>query len=182
MSMSVEDKLIQDVPAAVVPAAGEKTKASGLICGGTGKLTEFRFDEPYATPSAPAANLASATFATTFILVDDPGDRVWINAAMSWYATFTAAGSVDVTFAIVRDGTPVYTITQSVANPVATGATVSNIARLQFVDLPLAGATMPALTPVTYSLYVTTPVAVAFSTGPFTLSVAEIEPNRPGIF
>ncbi|OAT85311.1 hypothetical protein [Desulfotomaculum copahuensis] len=180
--MSGEDKLIQDLPAADLSAAGEDAQASGFFTGATGKLTEFRFNEPYATPSAPAGNLASATFATTFILVDDPGDLVWINATMSWYATFTAAGSVDVIFSIVRDGTPIYSITQSVANPVAAGATVSNIARLQYVDLPLAGVSKPTLTPVTYSLYVTTATAVAFSTGPFTLSVAEIEPNRPGIF
>ncbi|MEW6275081.1 MAG: hypothetical protein AB1556_08210 [Bacillota bacterium] len=143
-----------------------------------GRLSEFRFNEPFSAPVGTPINLFSATLATTFILVDDPGDRVWVNAAVRWFANFTAVGTVTVTFTLLRDGVPILAINQTVFNPVAGAATVSNVFRLQYVDLPLSGLAIPTLTPVVYTLQASTISTTAFTTGPVTLSVAEIEPNR----
>lgn len=138
----------------------------------SGKLSEFRFYEPFSSPVATPINLYSAALASTFILVSDEKNRIWINAAVRWFNNFSAIGIATVTFTLFRDGIPIYTINQSVFNPLNEAVTVSNVLRLQYVDSP----NKTALTPVVYTLQATTSVNTAFSTGPITLSAAEIKP------
>ncbi|MBE3519680.1 MAG: hypothetical protein IMW97_05180 [Firmicutes bacterium] len=141
----------------------------------SGTLTEFRFNEPLSAPTGTPANLFSYTLATTYVLLDDSEDRVWVNATARWYVTFSALGSANVTFTIYRNGVAVFSAVQSVFNPIAGAATVSNVVHLQYVDVPLSGTAVTALTPVTYSFAATTEaVGPIFTSGPVTLSVAEI--------
>lgn len=148
-----------------------------------GKLSEFRFNEPLPIPGPTPISLFDATLASTFLLVDDPGDRVWVNAAVSWYADFTAVNQqVDVTFYIERDGIALYAVAQSLGTPVAptppaTTVRVQNGVRLQFVDQPLSALTTPELRPVVYSLRAYSDSPLTFTLGPVTLGAAEIEPN-----
>jgi len=165
-----------------MPDLNNEANTAGFPLLETGKLSEFRFSEPFSTPSAAPINLSSASLATTFVLVDDINDRVWINAAVSWFTNFAAVGTADVTFTLLRDGVPILSVTQSVFNPLAAAATVFNVVSIQFVDQPLAGMNVPplvppVLTPVTYTLNASTTSTTSFTTGPITLSAAEIEPN-----
>lgn len=151
--------------------------AAGFPLAESGRLSEFRFSEPFSSPVASPTNLFSATLAAVYIMADDIKDRIWINAAVRWYTNFTALGTADVTFTLLRDGVPIFSITQSAFNPLAAAATVSNISMLQYIDDPLAGAAMPVLTPIVYTLNASTTSTVSFTAGPATLSAAEIEPN-----
>lgn len=155
---------------------------AGFPTAEIGKLSEFRFNEPVSAPVAAPINLLSATLATTFVLVDDVNDRVWINAAVRWFSNFTLVSTGDVTFTLLRDGVPIFSVTQSAFNPLIVATTISNVVRLQYMDQPLAGITPTIITPqlptpVTYTLQATSLAAVNFTTGPITLSAAEIEPN-----
>lgn len=153
--------------------SNKNVSTSHLKFSKTGKLSEFRFQEPFSSPVASPINLYSTTLASTFILASDVENRTWINAAVRWFNNFTTSGIATVTFTLLRDSIPIYTINQSVFNPLSEVATVSNVLRLQNVDYPNA----TALTPVVYTLQATTTVNTAFSTGPITLSAAEIRPN-----
>ena len=139
-------------------------------------LSQFQFDEPLAAPAGTPANLFSYTLATTYIVLDHPGHKVWLNATIRWYATFTAVGSTDVTFTIYRDGMGIFSVTQSVFNPTATPKTISNVAHIQYVDTPLWGSTGPFPLAVTYSVSAGTESAgPVFASGPAILSVVEVE-------
>ncbi|HHY38155.1 MAG TPA: hypothetical protein GX507_04420 [Clostridia bacterium] len=163
------------------PISPVETEEFPLPIPERGKLTEFRFDEPLSAPTGPPVGLLSTTLATAFILADDPGDRIWINATLDWRATFTTVGIAYVTFQLLRNEEVIYSAVQSVFNPVAptppATAVVTNVLRMQYVDTPLAGAAKAEIVPVVYSLLATTTFPNISTVGPITLSVAEIEPN-----
>lgn len=138
------------------------------------RLTEFRFDENFALGNGSPVALTNAMLATTFILVDDPEDLVWLNATVHWFANLSPLQVINIVFNLERNGTLITGTQQSVSNPTGVAATVNNVARLQFIDAPLLGQENPPVTPVVYTLIASFNTA-AFTTGPITLSAAEIE-------
>lgn len=153
-----------------------------VIIHGLGRLTEFQFNEPIATPAAVPITLTNATLAQATINVDDFSDRVLISATVGWFNTFAAAGVVAATFTIRRNGIPIASVVQSVSSPTAE-ATVFNVARILFVDrplpeiLPVGSGSVPGGIQVTYTLTSDASAATAATTGPITLTLAEIERN-----
>ncbi|OAT85310.1 hypothetical protein [Desulfotomaculum copahuensis] len=148
-----------------------------------GRLTGLQVTEPAAKfgtitpPMAFPVAPAFTTLATVTIFVDDTTDRVWLNGTVGWYASFTAVGTVEATFQILRGTTVVYqirqAITSSTAIPAPPPALVYNIANLEHID------DTPVTAPgnVTYTLQAQASAAGAFTSGPVTLTAAEIEPN-----
>ncbi|MEW6275082.1 MAG: hypothetical protein AB1556_08215 [Bacillota bacterium] len=150
-----------------------------------GKLTEFQVAEPAAlfgnlTPpvSFPVAP-AFVDLATVSVFVDDTTDRVWLNATVGWFASFTAIGTLEATFQLLRETVVIYETRQAVSSPPsipAPPAVVNNIVHLEHND------NTPIIIPatVTYTLRVQASAAGAVTSGPITLTAAEIEKNVVG--
>jgi len=163
----------------------DNPESSGIIIiPELNRLTEFQFNEPIATPSPTPVSIPDATLAQATITLDDPRSLVWISATVSWSNPFGAAiGIVSATFTILRNGIPLYSVTQSVLNPAAVAANVFNVARILFVDQPfqdslLRGILLPPKgAQVTYTLASDSPTPTPVTVGPITLSLAEIKRN-----
>ncbi len=139
------------------------------------RLTEFRFDENFPLGNGTPVTLDLATLATTFILVDDPEDLVWLNVTVHWFVNLSASQTRTAAFDILRNGQFLTTSFQTVFNPLGVAATVNNVARLQFIDRPLLGQVTPPVTPVVYTLNGRNTGINGFTNGPITFSAAEIE-------
>jgi len=145
-----------------------------------GILTDFQVSEPGPTfgsitpPTAIALAPSFTTLASVNIDIDDQTDRVWLNATVGLIATFAALGTVDVTLQLLRGTTVIYQTTKSISSPQTVPDTVFETVHLEHVDTtPIAGT--PAT--VTYTLRAQTNLAIVTTSGPITLTAAELEQN-----
>lgn len=144
-----------------------------------GKMTEFEVGQPSIAYNIPLA-AAPVTLAATSVLVSEPGDRVWLNGTVNWFVSYSGTGTVDVRFDLVRDGTVINSVVQTlplVFSPVA-GTIQYAQATVQYVDQPL---TTRGLRAVLYQLQATR-VAGTFSTQATTLTTltaAQVKANTP---
>lgn len=156
-------------------------KSAGFI--DMGVLADFQVTEPapfvnsitppVAIPVAPNfANLASIT-----ITVDDQTDRVWLNGTVGFFVTFAAVGVATVTFQLLRGGTVIYQTTKSVSSPTAVVAPVTVFETVHLEHIDTTPATLPLPASVTYTLRAQASAAIVFTSGPITLTAAELEQN-----
>jgi len=147
-----------------------------------GRLRRFVVTEPasafggltpaVAFPVAPTF----AVLATLSIFIDNATDRVWLNATVDWSASFAVIGTVTATFQLLRNGTVIYQTTESISSApaiVVAPDIVENIVQLEHIDTTPVSA--PAT--VTYTLQAQADVTGASTSGPVTLTAAEIERN-----
>lgn len=144
------------------------------------RLTEFQFSEPVSIPVTAPLSLLNATLAQATIKINNIKDRVLISATVGWFNNFYSPGVVGATFTIRRNGIPIASVVQTVSNPCNKANSVYNVARILFVDKPLAevlsaGSSCSAGIQVTYTLTSDATEHTAFTAGPITLTLAEIE-------
>ncbi|MBE3519678.1 MAG: hypothetical protein IMW97_05170 [Firmicutes bacterium] len=140
-----------------------------------GLVREFQFNEPVVTRNLSASPVV---IASAVVLVNSPTDRVWLNASVDWFFSFTGGGSANVLFEITRDDTVIHSAMQSISGAALVfGFVVYNHVNLQYVDLYPASAA--GLTPVLYKLQarvVSAPSGTAAVTSAV-LSAAELALN-----
>lgn len=163
--------------------SGNAKSNAMFIIHGIGRMTQFQFNEPIAIPGAQQPiKLENATLAQATINLNNFNGKILISATVGWFNTFTAAGVAAATFTIRRNGVPIASVVQTVSNPTATAASVSNVARILFVDQPLTeilsmenGPVVAGDIRVTYELTSDATDSTVATTGPITLTLAEIE-------
>lgn len=160
----------------------QNSQSRGIVIPIQDRLTEFQFNEPISTPIADSIPLVNANLAEATININDNTDRVLITATVGWFNAFEeAAGVAAATFTITRNGIPIASVVQTVANPSATAANIFNVARIIFVDQPLPevipapGSFIHGNVQVTYTLTADASVDTVATTGPITLTLSRIE-------
>ncbi|HHY38154.1 MAG TPA: hypothetical protein GX507_04415 [Clostridia bacterium] len=166
-------------------ATPQEAKSMEVLPVESGKFTQFVVDEPASfvggiAPIALPTPPSFVTLATVSLRIDDMTDRVWLNATVGWYVDFTAPGTVQARFRLLRGTTVIYE-TQQVTSSTSTvpapppPTTVHSVAHLEHIDTTPITTPLPMI--VTYVLEAQADVAGAFTGGPITLSAAEIERN-----
>lgn len=152
-----------------------------------GILTDFQVSEPGSTSGSITPPIAIAvapnfsTLASVNINIEHQTDRVWLNATVGLVANFESVGTVDVTLQLLRGTTVIYQTTKSISSPkrgtvttLDTTFTTFDTVHLEHVDTtPLTG--IPET--VTYTLRAQANQAIVTTSGPITLTAAELEQN-----
>jgi|GEM_PF-3392149 len=146
-----------------------------------GLLTDFQVSEPASTFGSinPPIEIAVAPGFTTLtsvnVTINSQTNRVWLNGTLGLTAAFDAVGVVTVTLQLLRGTTIIYQTTKTISSPTVVPATVSEIVHLEHIDLTAVSGEVPVTT--TYTLRAQADAAIVTSSGPITLSAAQLERN-----